>query len=197
MFFKLLCSKYRSNSFWRYGITISFCLLMFCAPKTALAQDMHEPVQTMDTITIQGGDSLLVKSESRAFRSSLLGTIAPLPTLILTIPGIIVGPSLGYFYGGMPGRAWKGIGLRVVGIGGMIGSLLYCWNCGPETDYTIAWIVLLSSAGIVVISAVHDIASIKKAIRKKNASIPNIGLTLAPRYFVHTKSVGLALSYKF
>ena len=159
---------------------------------------MHEPEQTKDTITIQGGDSLLVKSESRAFRSSLLGTIAPLPTLILIIPGLIVGPSLGYFYGGMPGRAWKGIGLRVVGIGGMIGAVLYCWNCIPEqTDFTLNWIVLLSSAGLVVGSAVYDIASIKKAIRKKNASIPNIGLTLAPRYFVHTKSVGLALSYKF
>jgi|GEM_PF-5613970 len=44
---------------------------------------------------------------------------------------------------------------------------------------------------------VDDIASIKKEIRKKNASILNTSLTLAPRYFIRAKSIGFALSLRF
>ena len=29
--------------------------------------------------------------------------------------GLVVGPSLGYFYAGQSGRAWQGVGLRALG----------------------------------------------------------------------------------
>ena len=181
---------------WRNSLLVSFCLLICFRPDVPAAQETAEDEQVVDSVQFQASDSLQLKSESRAFNWSLLGTLVPLPTLVLAFPGIIVGPSLGYFYGGMPGRAWTGIGLRTAALGGIIIGLLICWNCGPEASYTTNWIVLVSSAGLLVGSAVYDIASIKKAIRNKNASIQNSVLTLTPRYFVRTKSVGLALSFR-
>src|SRR3990172_7528636 len=38
----------------------------------------------------------ILKSEKTAFNLSFWGTVAPLPTIILAAPGLIVGPSLGY-----------------------------------------------------------------------------------------------------
>jgi len=142
---------------------------MFSVSKTALAQDNREPEQINDKIIFQSSDSLLLRSESRAFNLSLWGTIATHQTIILAVPGIIVGPSLGYIYGDMPGHDWKGIGIRAVGVGGMLSSFAICgWGCGPgESAYTTAWIVFVTSAGLVVVSAVYDIASIKKRFARR------------------------------
>ena len=196
MSYKPLKRKYRSVLFKRYWISISLCFLVFYIATTTVAQDLNESGIKKDTIIIQGGDSLNLKSESRAFNLSFWGTIAPLPTLVFTLPGVIVGPSLGYFYGGMKGRAWLGIGIRTAGVGGIISSFIICgWDCGPGySGYNTAWIVFVSSIGVTVISAVFDIASIKKEIRKKNKSIMNPRLTFTPKYFAHTKSVGFAFN---
>lgn len=140
-----------------------------------------------------------LKSESRALGYSLVSTLVPTATLILAVPGLIVGPSTGYFYAGMPGRAWAGIGLRVVGVGGMVGSFAICgWDCGPgESAYNVAWAVLLSSAGILVSSAVYDIATVKAAVRKQNTALGGLGDSITPVYFTDSGAFGLKLNYHF
>ncbi len=140
------------------------------------------------------------KSPSTAFKYSLWGTIAPLPTLVLTLPAIIVGPSLGYFYGGMPGRAWLGIGLRTAGLGGMVSSFAICgWDCGPgDSGYDIAWAVFLAGGGLTVVSAIVDIASVKGDIRERNEKLAaKAQLTAGPMYFPMTKTVGVGLALRF
>lgn len=140
------------------------------------------------------------KSPSTAFKYSLWGTIAPLPTLVLTLPAIIVGPSLGYFYGGKPGRAWLGIGLRTAGLGGMVSSFAICgWDCGPgDSGYDIAWVVFLAGGGLTVVSAIVDIASVKRDIRERNEKLSTkTQLSAGPMYFPMTKTVGVGISLRF
>ncbi|HEU4436438.1 MAG TPA: hypothetical protein VFR89_03160, partial [candidate division Zixibacteria bacterium] len=68
------------------------------------------------------------KSENAAFALSLFGTALPLGSAILldmddtreesSLPfwlatgGLVIGPSLGYFYGGVGRHAWKGMAIR-------------------------------------------------------------------------------------
>jgi hypothetical protein len=138
-------------------------------------------------------------SENQAFHRSLYGTLIPFPTLVLTLPGLIVGPSLGYFYAHMPGRAFTGIGLRSAGLGGVVSSFLICgWDCGPGQDnYNLAWGVFLGSSALVVGSAIYDIATIKRAVRHRNAKMSSAQLTVSPRYFVQSKGVGMQVQIFF
>lgn len=136
------------------------------------------------------------RSPAGAFNRSLLGTLIPLPTLILTVPGIVVGPSLGYFYGGKPGRAWMGIGLRVAGLGGMVSSFAICgWDCGPgDSGYDMAWIVFIAGGGLTVGSAIVDIATVKGAVRKRNEEVGAQPIaSIGPIYLPNAKTVGLGV----
>ena len=90
--------------------------------RLALASDI---LQSDSTGMVQRNSILGLKSERSAFQQSLYGTIIPIPTLILTVPGIWFGPSLGYFYAGRSGRAWAGMGVRTLALGCMISSF---WN---------------------------------------------------------------------
>ena len=98
-----------------------------------LAQTPNHENQNDDSVSQKSGE---YKSESAAFKASLWGTLLPLPTIVLTIPGLIGGPSIGYFTSGLKSRAWMGIGIRTVGVGGAISAFAICgWDCGPNCDW--------------------------------------------------------------
>jgi hypothetical protein len=126
-------------------------------------------------------------------------TLVPTATLVLAVPGIIVGPSTGYFFAGMPGRAWTGIGIRIAAIGGMISSFAICgWDCGPGDEaYNIAWAAFLTGAAITVGSAIYDIGTVKKAVRRKNAERMTARGRLVPAYFADSKAFGLKMRFAF
>lgn len=164
-------------------------------PQSRMAIAAENPADPMSPDSVTPN----LKSEDKALSYSLIGTLLPTASLILMGPGLIVGPSIGYFYAGMPGRAWTGIGIRVIGVGGMISSFAICgWDCGPgQSAYNVAWAVFLSSAGIMVSSAVYDIATVKAAVREHNATLGGLGETIAPVYFADTGALGVKLTYRF
>lgn len=143
-------------------------------------------------------DHAQFKSENTARSYSLYGTLIPTATLILAYPGLLIGPSTGYFYADQPGRAWKGIGIRALATGGMISSFIICgWDCGSgDSEYNIAWAVFLSSAGAFVGSAIYDIATVEGAVRRHNESL-KISWSAAPMYSVSEHEFGLRLSLRF
>lgn len=134
-------------------------------------------------------------TERKAFQYSLYGTLLPLPTLVFTVPGLIVGPSLGYFHAGLRGRAWTGIGLRTLAMGGVVSSFVICgWDCGPGDDgYTPAWIVFLSSSGLLVGSAIYDIATVKGTVRQRYAQRRESRWSVSPVYYAQSSAIGLRL----
>lgn len=153
-----------------------------------------EPADTVSRISMPG-----LKSENRAYNYSLLGTVLPLPTLVLAVPGVWFGPSFGYFYADRPGRAWTGIGIRTLALGGMISAFGICgWDCGPgESAYSVAWAVFLTSGGVFVGSAIYDIATVRREVRKHNASLNAVTWRVTPRYESKSGMIGLRLAHRF
>jgi hypothetical protein len=154
----------------------------------------------------------LLKSEKKAFSLSLWGAIIPLAagtamgvvadenrdaSLTVMGAGYFVGPSLGYFYGGRPGRGMLGIGIRWLLIPvPLIPALAICgWDCSPNDEAAkLAWLAMGGAAFLV---AGIDILVVKGAVRKYNRSLPETGWMLLPVYFSEEKAGGLQLRMTF
>lgn len=119
---------------------------------------------------------------------------------ILISSGLIIGPSLGYFYAGRPGRAFAGMGLRTaIGFGALIGAFATCgWGCGPgEGAYNAAWGIMALGGAVVVGSAIHDISKVDDAVRAQNQKRENPRLSVIPEYFPGHKAIGLRAKIAF
>jgi hypothetical protein len=154
------------------------------------------------------------KSEDKALRYSLFGTVAPvtagialacddqltMPGLLLVASGIMVGPSLGYYYGSCGGRGGKGIAVRL-GLSALtygLGAFFYY-----TTDYSGSGVedvtpgVLVAGSAAVTIHAICDIAKVKSTVRKHNEKIQARSLGIVPTYSPDSDAPGLALQLTF
>jgi hypothetical protein len=140
-----------------------------------------------------------LKSPDKATRYSILGTILPIPTIVLAYPGLLFGPSLGYFYADQPGRAWTSIGIRALATGGAISSFAICgWDCGRGDEaYDIAWAVFLVSGGVFVGSVFYDWATVGPAVRRQNDALKHAQWRIEPAFSARTRTLGLRLSLRF
>ena len=92
-----------------------------------------------------------MKSPKTALLWSLLGTALPVAASapfvwtpaapdgagILLVGALVIGPSLGHFYAGRPGRAFAGIGVRILGGAGLaVGSLASIAESGATNGST-------------------------------------------------------------
>ncbi len=150
--------------------------------------------------------ALGLKSENTAWLLSLGGTLLPVgmgfasidyspdgpedesiaPSLLI-LSGAVFGPSLGYFYGGRPGRALTGIGIRVAGTAAMVGAVAASWD---NPDASGAGALALVGLGLFVASPIYDIATVKGAVRKHTRTLPDNALTITPAYFAGYRAPG-------
>lgn len=154
--------------------------------------------QLSDSLDLDNPNSARLKSEKTAFRYSLLSTLIPTATLVFAYPGLLIGPSTGYFYTGEGGRAWTGIGVRLLATGGMASAFVICgWDCGEgDSEYNIAWAVFLASGGAFVGSAIYDIATVERAVRRHNESL-NFEWSAVPTYSARERRLGLRIGMRF
>ncbi len=179
-------------------IAVGLALILACAPPRAQAQR---------------------PSESEALGRSLWGTIAPIGVgfLLLTASnqggpdpnagigalgglsftgGLLVGPSLGYFYAGQKGRAWRGVGLRVLGFGGLIAAAAASWDCyGAECEKARA--VATVGAALTLGSAIYDIATVRGAVRQRNEAAQRMSVRVAPTYSSRRRAAGVSMQLTF
>jgi hypothetical protein len=113
-------------------------------------------------------------------------------TLILS--GVIVGPSLGYFYGGCTKKGFISIGKRIGISGGtfLLGYMAFTDVSGD--DYT-PGLILISGGVLTIASAYHDIAVVDDTVRKHNASLANI--SIAPTYISSSGAPGVEVMVRF
>jgi len=157
--------------------------------------------------------TLQPRSEATALRYSLFGTVTPVATgfavrggsgIQLIATGVLIGPSLGYFYGGCTVRGITGIGIRVGLValtavaadaaarsssGGSSGSFL-------EGVGAVLGVALVGSC-VITIHAIYDIAKVKSTVRKHNRQFQERSLSLVPTYFPDLDAAGLALQLTF
>lgn len=188
---------------WPALIPLLWCASLFAQENQPLLfPGNYAAASWADTVAVTPGVKPGIpgaKSENHAYNLSFWSTFIPTATVILSPVGLWFGPSLGYFYGGAPGRGWLGVGIRTVGLGGMISSFAICgWDCGPgDSNYGLAWLVFGAGGVIVVADAIYDIATVKKAVRKHNRSLQKTGWMIAPVYFAKHKAGGLELQLRF
>ena len=153
-----------------------------------------------------------LKSSKTALLLSFLGTAAPLAaslpfiwessgtslahtTAVIGVGAVVIGPSLGHFYAGRPGRAFAGIGLRVLaGAGVAIAGL----GSGAEGGATSGQAALGVAGGIVgAASVIWDIASAPHSARVHNEQARH-GLTLTDvRLTDDSRGIGLRATVAF
>ncbi len=161
------------------------------------------------------------KSENAALALSLFGTILPVGTGImlemdnnresdvpfwLAAGGLVVGPSLGYFHGGVERRAWKGLALRStvafatlfivamtqdgITVQGNVGR-------GNQGVSSADVVLLFIGSSAVALSALDDIFSVSDHVKKRNQKLFYGDFTLLPTYFPQHKAGGLVLHASF
>jgi hypothetical protein len=169
----------------------------------------------------EGQTTLKLKSETKALRWSLLGTLVPVsaglgtgilysgpeddpaPTLILMGSGLVIGPSLGYFYGGRGDRGMKGILIRVgmevffVSAAMIAVEEVGTSGFGDFSNVVAAVIILSVGQGFVLAHGIYDIAKVKSEVRKYNQSLQKTSLMLMPKYFVDSGAPGIQLRIMF
>lgn len=149
--------------------------------------------------------------EKTAFTLSLAGTVASWSLMVFiwagatadepsefasalgiaAVPGIMVGPSLGSFYGGCWGRGLLLTGLR---LGASVAAIAYQME-NDEADNTAVWALWL---GTLIGSAIYECATVKSAVRKHNAArLAKRGLKLGVSPVAVRKGAGLNVWLSF
>lgn len=160
------------------------------------------------------------KSEATAACFSVLGTFIPIIAgavalrgnsestvpIVMMLSGVAIGPSLGYFYGGCPGRGATGIGIRVaLGVLTAVGSTA-AYNSGNETiqsgefmsqSASDALAVGIIGGAIITIDMIVDMASVKRSVREANQKLLQSSYSLAPTCLGQAKTPGLELTLRF
>ena len=95
---------------------------------------------------------------------------------ILVSSGVYFGPAVGYWYGGASGRGWMGTGIRVgTGLAAGLAIVAICgddncgiWDDGDEGAVVAASLLALAATGVILGSAIYDLAKVKSHVRKAN-----------------------------
>lgn len=185
--------------------------MMFLVLPGAFLLSLSTAGQSQET----GYDSLnfQIKSENTALLYSGLGTLTPVglglavsdgSVFKVAATGIIVGPSLGYFYGGEPGRGLRGITIR---LGVAAGSFLVGNAMGLEINLfggsgadDDGWPVVFVGALFVLSHGIYDIARVRGVVRENNLEIirrNQASVIVMPKYFADSGAGGLELRVAF
>jgi hypothetical protein len=139
-----------------------------------------------------------IKSGKTALLWSLLGTGVPaavgafdvyranssdsvVPGILL-VGGLLIGPSLGHFYAGRPGRAWKGIGIRAVAGLGLTVAVAETLGESTEQHLEVLGGVCAVLGGVVIawdiVAAPHSAHFHNDEVRRARTNIgiaPSVG----------------------
>jgi len=151
-------------------------------------------------------------SESTAKSLSLWSTVIPTTAGMLVgnknhvaggtlvVAGLIVGPSIGYFYGHCPGRGAQGLLIRAVTLGATVALTVRTAENTDTGDFgtNIANAELAIAIGGVgacalIYEAIHDIGHVRSEVERRNSRIVTASFSLGPRYFAQNKAFGLQL----
>jgi hypothetical protein len=170
--------------------------------------------------------SFQTKSASKASFYSQLATAVPVTLgafsaltddmgtsqLALISSGLIVGPSIGYFYGGCAKRGIAGALVRF-GTGAfalfVINSIekkddgeedSYGMNMDINMGKAVGGVAALLGLTVVVIQSIYDISKVGETVEERNdelLTLYGMNVSLSPRYFADSGAGGLELNITF
>ena len=190
----------------RLGL-IAAALLIACLPAAPLTAQDDTGARAATPVT---AGSLGLPKETTAFTLSLTGTLASWGLLLVyaavpekgettiasvlgsvAIVGIMVGPSLGNFYGGLWGRGLLMTGLRV---GTSVAVIAYSMYHDESDNKAVVALWL----GTLIGSSIYECVTVKSAVRKHNATrLAKRNLKLAVAPFPVRRGAGLSVQLSF
>jgi len=146
------------------------------------------------------------KSEEVAMLLSAVGFSAPIlysfsidaisdSDIYYLFAGYAIGPSLGYFYGGLPLRGLLGIGVRTLS-----GLLIYKGFLNELTwaGYTgSGWALIISSGIVYLTSALFDWVTVGNAVKRRNERIQTKAFFISPIVIPQKKVYGISAGFQF
>ncbi len=117
----------------------------------------------------------------------------------LSTYGVLLGPSIGYFYAGAIGHAFGGIGIRLLGAGiSVLGAAFAVRSIFYETskqENLLAAGLFYAGAGLLIYKMISDIVRVRKTTIKLNEA-PADGQRFRVFPYLQQKSPGLLLTYR-
>ena len=179
-------------------IAIGLALILACVPARAQAQRPSESVALNRSLwgtIVPIGLGLAMAASAGNEGPNGSGEIGALGFMAFT-GGLVVGPSLGYFYAGERGRAWRGLGLRILGYGALFGAVAASWDCYGDECRAGAALAVVGSA-MTLGSAIYDIASVRGAVRRRNEAAEGRSVRVAPMYSSRRHTAGVSVRLTF
>jgi hypothetical protein len=137
--------------------------------------------------TVSGADLPGAKSGATAFAWSFFGTAVPIGMAFAVgsqddesaaagftfLGALLLGPSLGHFYAGRPGRALTGIGLRTLALAAVTAGVAATWNNESDAGDAAAYAGLALGGAVVlwdIVRAPHS-AKVRNEQRRRSAAV--------------------------
>ena len=136
-------------------------------------------------IPAAAGISAASNSETRNGHSDDTGAA------LMALAGLTIGPSVGHFYAGKPGRAFLGIGIRFAAIVGLAVAVGSSWdNPNAGSDGLAVASLAIGGASLVV-----DIVGAAKSARDKNDEIRRIRAAATPAMIQGAPGAALSMAF--
>jgi len=137
-------------------------------------------------VPIVGGIAMMVAAKGEMHEG------ASAAGLLLATGGLLLGPAVGDWAGGLSGRGFARLGLRSAAfLGGMVGGFAIAWNNSDQNAASGA--VFLGGVGIAAGLAVWDLATLKGAVRRKRGQAVSVAPVVQP----DRKTLGIAVHLAF
>ncbi len=125
-------------------------------------------------------------------------------SFLVSVSGIVVGPSVGHFYAGNTKRGLMSAGFRAISTGtflwssfGLLSVVSDVHDANFENEDLYLWGTIISGAATFG-SIVFDIWTCPNSVEKYNRSARDYrGFYLSPEIDIEHESYGLSLSYRF
>lgn len=126
--------------------------------------------------------------------------------IALMLTGVMVGPSLGYYYGGCPKRGTVGLCIRIgTGIGTVFlaNSVANAYESDQPLDFSgvIAGLgVIVIGSGVILLETIVDIGNVQGTVDERNYNLSGLdsaNVTILPMYFADFQTGGLQLNVTF
>jgi len=183
----------------KYKILVLLMLFVFCI---SYAYETEFPELKNSTTAIGYSFCATVLPSVPLMLCGATGDVdGSLGSFLLSVSGIIVGPSVGHFYAGNTSRGLKSIGFRAVSGGAFI--LSSCGILSVVNDVSFGNVELYIGTAIVsgiatVGSVIFDIWTCPNSVEKYNRSVRDCrGFYLSPEIDIKDESYGLSISYRF
>src|SRR5262245_62116863 len=188
------------------SFVVLITVLCLCASSEVLAQG--NPIQDDALIWSEPPESQAdERSPTTAFLLSFLGTAVPVgaglvlnnnddggPGGAIFVMGGLIGPSLGHFYSGCPGRAMLGVGIRsaALAVTAVAASSVIMESEGSSGEGAmVAGFIAFCASGVI------DIATASASANKTNRKLEEQRFELRGERLRSTGELALGLKYRF